>query len=42
MSAFTLGIIGSGQLGTALVKSAKKLNIRSIVLSFMPNFLTNA
>ena len=33
MSAFTLGIIGSGQLGTALVKSAKKLNIRSIVLS---------
>jgi 5-(carboxyamino)imidazole ribonucleotide synthase len=33
MSDITIGIIGSGQLGTALVKSAKKLNVRTIVLS---------
>ena len=33
MSNITLGIIGAGQLGSFLVKSAKKLNIKTVVFS---------
>ena len=33
MSVITLGIIGSGQLGSMLCQAAKKLNIRTIVMS---------
>ena len=33
MSDITLGIIGSGQLGSLLCKAAKKLNIKTIVIS---------
>ena len=33
MSDITLGILGSGQLGSFLVKSAKKLNIKTVVFS---------
>ena len=33
MSHITLGIIGAGQLGSFLVKSAKKLNIKTVVFS---------
>ena len=33
MSDITLGIIGSGQLGSLLCKAAKKLNIKTVVIS---------
>ena len=33
MSNSTLGIIGSGQLGSMLCQAAKKLNIRTVVIS---------
>ena len=33
MSNITLGIIGSGQLGSLLCQAAKKLNIRTVVVS---------
>jgi 5-(carboxyamino)imidazole ribonucleotide synthase len=33
MSGITLGIIGSGQLGSLLCQSAKKLNIKTVVIS---------
>ena len=33
MSDSTLGIIGSGQLGSMLCQAAKKLNIRTVVIS---------
>ena len=33
MSAITLGIIGSGQLGSLLCQAAKKLNIKTVVIS---------
>ena len=33
MSEITLGIIGSGQLGSMLCQAAKKLNIKTIVIS---------
>ena len=33
MSKITLGIIGSGQLGSMLCKAAKKLNIKTVVIS---------
>ena len=33
MSNITLGIIGSGQLGSMLCQAAKKLNIRTVVIS---------
>ena len=29
----TLGIIGSGQLGSLLCQAAKKLNIRTVIIS---------
>ncbi len=33
MSGITLGIIGSGQLGSLLCQAAKKLNIKTVVIS---------
>ena len=33
MSDITLGIIGSGQLGSLLCQAAKKLNIKTVVIS---------
>ena len=33
MTISTLGIIGSGQLGSLLCQAAKKLNIKTIVIS---------
>ena len=33
MSDSTLGIIGSGQLGSMLCQAAKKLNVRTVVIS---------
>ena len=33
MSVTSLGIIGSGQLGSLLCQAAKKLNIRTVVIS---------
>ena len=33
MSDITLGIIGSGQLGMMLCQAAKKLNVKTIVIS---------
>ena len=33
MSNITLGIIGGGQLGSMLANSAKKLNIKTVILS---------
>ena len=33
MSDITLGIIGSGQLGSLLCKAAKKLNVKTVVIS---------
>ena len=33
MTTKTLGIIGSGQLGSLLCQAAKKLNIKTIVIS---------
>ena len=33
MSNVTLGIIGSGQLGSLLCQAAKKLNIKTVVIS---------
>ena len=33
MSNITLGIIGSGQLGSMLCQAAKKLNVRTVVIS---------
>jgi len=33
MSEITLGIIGSGQLGSMLCQAAKKLNIKTVVIS---------
>jgi 5-(carboxyamino)imidazole ribonucleotide synthase len=33
MSEVTLGIIGSGQLGSLLCQAAKKLNIKTVVIS---------
>ena len=33
MSDITLGIIGSGQLGSLLCQAAKKLNVKTIVIS---------
>ena len=33
MSGITLGIIGSGQLGSMLCQAAKKLNIKTVVIS---------
>ena len=33
MSESTLGIIGSGQLGSMLCQAAKKLNVRTVVIS---------
>ena len=33
MSVITLGIIGSGQLGSFLCQAAKKLNVKTIILS---------
>ena len=33
MSYATLGIIGSGQLGSLLCQAAKKLNIKTVVVS---------
>ena len=33
MSKSTLGIIGSGQLGSLLCQAAKKLNIKTVVIS---------
>ena len=33
MSNITLGIIGSGQLGSMMCQAAKKLNIRTVVVS---------
>ena len=33
MSYITLGIIGSGQLGSLLCQAAKKLNIKTVVIS---------
>ena len=35
MSDVTLGIIGSGQLGSLLCQAAKKLNIKTVVISDM-------
>ena len=33
MSDITLGIIGSGQLGSMLCQAAKKLNVKTVVIS---------
>ena len=33
MSDITLGIIGSGQLGSLLCQAAKKLNVKTVVIS---------
>ena len=33
MSDITLGIIGSGQLGSLLCQAAKKLNIKTVIIS---------
>ena len=33
MSAITLGIIGSGQLGSLLCQAARKLKVKTIVIS---------
>ena len=33
MSEITLGIIGSGQLGSLLCQAAKKLNVKTVVIS---------
>ena len=33
MSDITLGIIGSGQLGSMMCQAAKKLNVKTIILS---------
>ena len=33
MSSVTLGIIGSGQLGSLLCQAAKKLKIKTVVIS---------
>ena len=33
MSNVTLGIIGSGQLGSFLCQAAKKLNVRTVIIS---------
>ena len=33
MSDITLGIIGSGQLGMMLCQAAKKLNVKTVVIS---------
>ena len=33
MSEITLGIIGSGQLGSLLCQAAKKLNIKTVIIS---------
>ena len=33
MSNITLGIIGSGQLGSFLCQAAKKLNVRTVIIS---------
>ena len=33
MSTITLGIIGSGQLGSMMCQAAKKLNIKTVVVS---------
>jgi phosphoribosylaminoimidazole carboxylase (NCAIR synthetase) len=33
MSNITLGIIGSGQLGSLLCQAAKKLNVKTVVIS---------
>jgi len=33
MSTSTLGIIGSGQLGSLLCQAAKKLNVKTVVIS---------
>ena len=33
MSDITLGIIGSGQLGSMMCQAAKKLNVKTVVIS---------
>ena len=33
MSKITLGIIGSGQLGSMLCQAAQKLNVKTVVIS---------
>ena len=33
MSDITLGIIGSGQLGSLLCQAAKKINVKTVVIS---------
>ena len=33
MSSITLGIIGSGQLGSMMCQAAKKLNVKTVVIS---------